>query len=175
MSANRDECVKQKIANEIAAFIKLKPLIRYDAEQGRVFWAVSPGKRVKIGDEIGVLVHNGYRRFRFQKNLYRTHRLIWWLEKGVLPDLIDHCCAILNERGERDNRIANLRESTGAASQAYRQHRKRNKLGVKGVTQRGSRFRAHIQVNGKLKALGTFDTIEEAASAYNEAASQKWQ
>lgn len=162
--------MKQKIANEIAAFTKLRPLIRYDAEQGRVFWAVSPGKRVKIGDEIGVLVINGYRRFRFKKSLYRTHRLIWWLEHGALPDFIDHRCAVLNARGEKDNRISNLRESDGSANQTNRLHQKNNKLGVKGVTQRGHRFRAHIQVNGKLKALGTFDSIEEAANAYNQAA-----
>lgn len=164
--------MKQKIANEMAAFSQLKPLIHYDAEQGRVFWAVSPGKRVKIGDEIGVLVSGGYRRFRFKRCLYRTHRLIWWLEKGTLPDFIDHCCAVLNARGEKNNQIDNLRESDGALNPASRLHQKNNKLGVKGVTQRGHRFRAHIQLNGKLQALGTFDSVEEAADAYNKAACQ---
>jgi hypothetical protein len=51
-----------------------------------------------------------------------------------------------------------------------RQRRGSSKSGYKGVSKSGRRYLAYICENSKSKHIGTFDTPEEAALAYNEAA-----
>jgi len=86
------------------------------------------------------------------------HRLIM-----DFPDAsIDH-----RDRNGLNNQRSNLREANGTQQQA-------NKVGhgvsgVKGVTFHKGRWRAVTQVDGKQLSLGRYDTIEEAAAAYNEA------
>jgi hypothetical protein len=52
---------------------------------------------------------------------------------------------------------------------------KQNTTGVQGVSNyaKNGKFRAQIKVNGKVKALGYYDTIEEAA-AVREAANEEY-
>jgi hypothetical protein len=47
---------------------------------------------------------------------------------------------------------------------------KRNTTGFKGVTKESGKFYANIGVDGKLIHLGHFDSAEEAARIYDEAA-----
>lgn len=85
--------------------------------------------------------------------------------------LIDHL-----DRDGLNNRRSNLR----FASQSQNMHnnglQKNNTLGVKGIhyNHRCPRkpWRARIMVNGKMHSLGGYSTKEEAALAYNQAASR---
>lgn len=68
-----------------------------------------------------------------------------------------------------DNRECNLRSAT--ARQQTWNRRSKNKLGLKGVHQRGpNRFRAQIRVNGVVVRLGNFSTAEAGHDAYKAAA-----
>ena len=73
-----------------------------------------------------------------------------------------------------DNRIENLRSATKSQNQANRGPPKNNKTGFKGVSwdKRSSKYRAVIGVNGKLLHCGYFDHPEEAAMAYDLAATK---
>ena len=91
--------------------------------------------------------------------MYRVHHLVWMYHNGYFAEELDHI-----NRVRDDNRIQNLRvctHSQNLGNSRPRVHR------YKGVTfcKRTGKWRA--QLNGH---LGRFDTIEEAALAYNAAA-----
>lgn len=65
---------------------------------------------------------------------------------------------------------SNLRLCTHAENMRNRKVSKSNKLGVKGIWQRKDKFVAQIKSHGKRFNLGTFSSIDEAASAYRDAA-----
>lgn len=71
-----------------------------------------------------------------------------------------------------DNRMANLRVATTSENLRNRGIPADNKSGAKGVSwkQSAKKWWARITVNGKMKDLGCYDTVEEAAGAYNRAA-----
>ena len=73
-----------------------------------------------------------------------------------------------------NNRRYNIRACTYAENQANKDAERRNKLGLKGVTQDGNRFTARVYPNGKEIHLGTFATKEEASAAYIGAAKVLW-
>jgi hypothetical protein len=85
-----------------------------------------------------------------------------WPRKGL--DHINGC--------RDDNRIENLREATQSENMANVPRLKTNKSGVKGVSWHagGRKWQAHIQKARKQHYLGLFETLEEAAAAYQEAA-----
>ena len=70
-----------------------------------------------------------------------------------------------------DNRRDNLRGANGSQNQANRKIGINNCSGYKGVSQADSgRWRSRIMVNRKEISLGRFDTPQQAAYAYNQAA-----
>lgn len=97
----------------------------------------------------------------------RMHRIIL---PGIETSLhIDHI------NGNRlDNRKENLRVATCSQNVMNRGKQANNTRGYKGVIYDKSRgkWRAEITANKKSHYLGRFDTAEEAALAYNEAAKE---
>jgi hypothetical protein len=73
-------------------------------------------------------------------------------------------------RNKLDNRRCNLRPST-VSQNAANWRRTHGKIEYRGVRrQRNGRFQAMIGLGGKRVGLGTYDTKEQAAKAYDEAA-----
>jgi hypothetical protein len=102
---------------EITTFRAIKDLIRYDAQTGRVFWLVDRSRTAKAGSEIGTK-NKTHRAFKYHGQIYQTHRFIYWLETGAMPEVVAHRDTTLNERGEVDNRFSNLQrmDSTDVAA-----------------------------------------------------------
>lgn len=93
----------------------------------------------------------------------RLHRLIMGFPKKMMIDHING--------NKLDNRKSNLRICNGKENTRNSSVQKRNKLGVKGVSiTHSNTYQAQIQVDGKLKYLGSYKTIKEAADAYDLAA-----
>jgi HNH endonuclease/AP2 domain len=105
---------------------------------------------------------------KFKNKTYEKSRFIWFLFYGGWPPkgyLVDHI-----DRNRRNNSIDNLRLAT-TQQNSYNQRKKSDFL--KGVTFDASRtksWRAQIRIDGKKVNLGRYDTEEEAATAYREAA-----
>jgi hypothetical protein len=96
------------------------------------------------------------------------HRLIMGLENGD-KKLIDH-----RDRNPLNNQKENLRICPSLACNLGNSWNKNNSSGYKGVTREGNRWRAQIGINGKTRYIGSYDTKEDAALAYNEKAKELW-
>lgn len=96
------------------------------------------------------------------------HRLVWLYVHGHMPQQIDHI------NGDRsDNRLCNLREATQSLNNANSARRSNNTSGSKGVCWNSKRncWQAHIKPPGQKRVyLGRFDKFEDAAAAYERAA-----
>lgn len=101
----------------------------------------------------------------------RLHRLIAAIIWGdITGKEVDHINA-----DQLDNRRSNLRLATATQNKWNKHNSKNQRLGrFKGVRvdnrYASRRWRAHIGVNSKQVALGTFNHAEEAALAYDAAA-----
>jgi hypothetical protein len=116
---------------------------------------------------------SGYCYVQFKERLVMFHQIIYILVNGDVPEgfSIDHidCEKISNHSSNLQ--LATPREQ----SQGMVIHRVKGKL--VGITKRGSRFMAQIEVKGKNISLGFYDTSEEAHEAYLwacEIAKEEW-
>lgn len=114
---------------------------------------------------IGATVRDTQDAAKKQKSIY-MHRLVLELNNVEVPNkkLVDHI-----NRNKLDNRLENLRivDNTGnGANRAIIP----NSVGYKGVYKNYNKWIAQVTILNKVTHLGRFNTPEEAAQAYNEAA-----
>jgi hypothetical protein len=144
---------------------RLKYLLDYNEFTG-ILSRKYPGPGIKVGPA-GTL-KDGYIYIVVDGKQYLAHRLIWLYVYGSFPEnQIDHI-----DRNRSNNRLNNLREATKRQNQWNIGPRSRNKSGYKGVSKRGNKWRARININGYDKWLGIFPTEKEAYTAYCSAAKQ---
>lgn len=142
---------------------RLLHLLAYEPDTGLFRWRLSRACRGSAGQVAGSTNRAGYVEISVDERKYLAHRLAWLFVHGEHPSLeLDHLNGIRN-----DNRIANLRLATRTVNNQNRTRpQATNRLGFLGVSPDRARFRAQIQVAGKKLHVGTFDTPEEAHSAY---------
>lgn len=151
---------------------KIKKLLEYNPETGMVTWKVER-LRAKKGDEAGhVSKANGYHHIWIGNQLHRTHRLIWLMMTGSMPEHeVDH-----KDLNRSNNRWSNLRSATRLQNSANKTKTRRNKSGFKGVSWRAEtkKWQAHIYVAGKSRCLGQFSNPIDAHESYRRAAYEAW-
>lgn len=149
----------------ILTLSRLKEVLDYNSNTGIFLWKIKPNPIVNIGDIAGYLRSDGYIQIRIDKIYYKAHRLAWFYIYGSWPiDQLDHKYGI-----RHDNRIKYLREVNNQLNQCNQRKAKvNNPTGYLGVTliKKNGRFKASIQVKGKLKHLGYFSTAKEAHEVY---------
>lgn len=156
--------IKSAIGPDIAA-----TMLEYDQSTGLFRW-ISPTRTMARGWFPGSMHRSGYRIVQVQRRGYAAHRLAFALVTGRWPEHeIDH-----RDRDRGNNKWVNLREATSAQNGANRAQwaTKLSQLpkGVFAAPKNAGRFVAKIGIGGKLRHLGTFDTVEEAAETYRRAA-----
>jgi hypothetical protein len=145
--------------------------IRYDPDTGLLWWS-SPGKSSQrlMGKPLGRKNPEGYLRvklnFNGKKRTFYAHRLAYFIHYDEWPIITDHI------NGDKaDNRVENLRSCLITDNNRNKKVDKRNKCGFKGV-QYHKPYSATIFDGKSTKRLGYYDTPEEAAQAYDEAAKE---
>jgi hypothetical protein len=149
---------------------RLKHLLMYDPVSGAFAWRNPTSKKYAPGDVVRSIGAGGYLRVGLDKRRYLLHRLAWLYVHGVFPAVeIDHI-----NQDKTDNRLTNLRLATRMQNAQNVRMRCNNKSGVKGVSWDvdRQRWRAQINVEGKRRYLGLFDSVESAGAAYAAAANK---
>lgn len=121
----------------------------------------------KIGDIAGTYEGPGYRKIRIKGKWYKVHRLAFMYMLGRWPvEEVDHI-----NRIKWDNRWINLREAGRSLNTSSIGTRKDSKTGITGVSfcKMSDKFKAYINSNGKRYYLGSFDKLEDAVAARNNA------
>jgi hypothetical protein len=97
----------------------------------------------------------GITKDKKQYNL-SAHQFIFYVATGKIVDCIDHINGI-----KTDNRINNLRSVTNQQNTFNTK--------AKGFHKKGEKYQSEIQIDGKIKYLGYFETEQEARQAYLDA------
>ena len=165
--------MKKQTKTETVEVEYLRERLHYDPETGKLFWKdhedmPSSWRSRYVGKEAFTSDNGtGYRSGSVGGVLLRSHRVAWAIYYGKWPEKqLDHINGI-----KSDNRLDNLREVSNQENQRNMPVRKNNSSGVNGVRwhKGAEKWVAFIVVDRKSLHLGSFDTIEEAAKARQEA------
>jgi hypothetical protein len=142
---------------------RLHELLSYDPKTGVFSWNKRTG-RCSAGAIAGCQDDRGYIVLSVDGKRYYAHRLAWLHFTGNFPsESIDHINGC-----KSDNRIRNLRDvSIQMNLQNLKKAMVSNKsTGILGVRKLRGKYLAQITIEGKETHLGTFNSAEDAHTAY---------
>jgi len=150
---------------------RLRQLLDYNSETGIFVWKKARRNKAQKGIIAGWLSQKGYWKITVDGIDYPAHRLAWKFFYGHEPEnQIDHI-----DKNKQNNKISNLRIATNQQNCMNIPIKKNNSSGFTGVyfNKKQQKWIARIGLNGTKINLGSFETIENAALAY-EIAKQKY-
>ena len=157
----------------------LHEMFYYDGE--KLWWKQRPASHFSdarsekifntshAGNEAGRVDKDGRRVVKVFAKYQYVHRVIWAMDSGEVPKIIDHV-----DGNPLNNSLDNLRPATHSQNMANSKPRKRM-AGQSGVPRgvfkmKSGRYKALLCHLGKTTHLGCFATAEEAAYVRNQAA-----
>ena len=141
---------------------RLKEILEYDEKTGLFRWIQPPENHPRLKGYVAGGCATGYVLIKIDGKKRKAHRLAWLYVNGEWPpgdiDHINGC--------PMDNRMTNLRVATNPQNQANKRTVRGREL-PKGVRKLPSgKYQARVSVNGEIKSLGSFKSIDEASAAY---------
>ena len=149
------------------SFEEVHLLFKYEPKTGKLIRRISVASNAKAGFVVGCLSKNGYLTVGIRSVNYFVHRIIWLMMTGDWAETVDHKNLI-----KTDNTWKNLRLATYSQNNANTCLRIDNTSGHKGIVfdAKRNKYRARINFKGVSKYIGRYDTIQEAAMAYQKSA-----
>lgn len=170
----------QMTAKEPPSVARLRELLRYDPETGKLFWKQRAVENFSTqhyaniwntknaGKEAGWdgSKDDGYRRLAINRQCFLSHRVVWAIVHGAWPTVeIDH-----KDQNRRNNTIDNLREVARQINCMNVSMMRTNTSGCTGVFKsRAGNWWVEVQIRGKREHVGTFYTFEDAVLARKQA------
>lgn len=130
----------------------------FEYRDGHLYRKISLG-RTKIGDKVRFVNNKGYLAVNIYKKCIAVHRLIWMMQHGEVPTLIDHI-----DGNRQNNRIENLRLADKFNNAQNKKMHRNNTSGIKGVSwhKRTAKWKAQIVCQNRHYSLGLYKSIDEA-------------
>lgn len=129
---------------------------------GVLYWKVRKSRNTHANSPAGCLNSKGYLQVKVDGYAFRVHRIIYLLQTGAWPNgEIDHI------NGDKtDNRMENLYACTTRQNQQNRAVHRKGKLPGVYFNKGSKKWGACIQINGKTKHLGYYQTELDGYQAY---------
>lgn len=147
---------------------QVKALFDYDGATGTLIWKAGPLVKRNKGKIAGTTTKAHHHvRIKVAGQMWMAHRLIYLWHHGHIPAVLDHA-----DRNPRNNRIQNIRPVTLNQNAWNATKYKTATSKWKGVTKhkQNDKWVAFICTNYVKQYLGSFDSEEDAAMAWNAAA-----
>jgi hypothetical protein len=118
------------------------------------------------GKEAGYNNGSGYRKINIKGIQYYVHRIIYLMQHGKCPKIIDHI-----DRNPSNNKIENLREATSSQNAINSFRKRKASSGVTNVSfnKKRNKYGVYVRVNCKNTFFGSFDDLELAELVAQEA------
>jgi hypothetical protein len=144
---------------------QLELLELFEYKDGELYWKKNYFKNL-VGKVAGYDNKNGYKKVVIKHKHYFVHRLIFLINHGYMPKLIDHI-----NGNSLDNSIENLREATSSENAVNVKLKKTNTSGFKNVTfnKVSNKWVVYVKVNKKAKYFGQYGDLELADLVATEA------
>lgn len=136
-------------------------------ELNKYKWHISSSKSSKTcyAERFITIIHQNMKiKQKFKQKCIKMHRVIMNVSSKMQIDHIDG--------NGLNNQKSNLRICTNKQNMHNNSNLRNGKSGYKGVSYYRGKIRAQIQPDNKYIHLGYFNTLEEAARAYDEKAKE---
>jgi hypothetical protein len=133
----------------------------FEYKDNQLYWKVDRIANRLKGKPAGCLDGRGYLQTKIKNVLYKNHRLIFMMQHGYVPGIIDHV-----DGNPLNNKIANLRPATISQNAMNAKVYCTNKSGVQNVSwhKKAKKWEVKLQIKGKRIHFGAFEDIELAVA-----------
>lgn len=154
------------IQEEIQGIESLLSYVDVDTSTGKVYWKIQRGP-MSPGSEAGS--KNEYSQIHFKGSMYLRHRIVFYVENGYLPPIVDHVYGV-----ENGDTARNIQKATNQQNAMKKKCNSNSSTGLKGVSyhKANGKYKAQINIDGKRKFLGYYTTPEEAKAVYDRKAKE---
>lgn len=140
----------------------------FEYRDGMLFWKERPkcSRKASADFEAGTVTTGGYRKITVRQKKYYVHQVVFLMQHGYIPGVIDHI-----DGNTKNNRIENLRPSDKAKNACNSKTRSDNASGCRGVAwhKTAKKWMVQIAHNRKQKYLGLYEDFEFACLIADEA------
>jgi len=137
----------------------------FEYKEGLLYWKVALSKKIRVGQEAGPGSKSVYKKIRINGKYFLTHRLVFLMHHGHMPDYIDHI-----DRNKRNNRVENLRPASISENNLNSKVYSNNVSGVKGICWHKShqKWYGQVSLNKKRYVIGLFTDLKKAKKAIEQ-------
>jgi hypothetical protein len=141
----------------------------FEYKNGELFWKTPKrGVNKNVDGDYPVGWNNGfgYKCLSINNKKYYTHQIVFLMQHGYIPKLIDHI-----DGNGMNNKIENLREADKAKNACNSKIRCDNTSGHRGVVwhKNAKKWGVRLNINKKTKHIGLYDDFELACLVSDEA------